>query len=322
MSVIAKIASLSRRDRMATVGFTLTGVWLFLVALFWLLAPGGEGSGGGVAQLVTIVGGALPLVLIWLGVSLARSIAILRAEAQDLRDTLADMRGEPRARSLSAPTPSAPEPRPLHGGVAPAPASAPAASQPPGPPAIPSARTPAAARQRLPEPPRQTTMGFDAPTDEAVDAATLIRAMNFPDGPDDYEAIDALRQALRDPGQSRVLRSAQDVVTLLAGHDVYMEDLPPDTTHADAWRRFAAGERGSAVAAMGAIHDDEILQQIAAMMHEDEIFRDTAHHFLRHFDGLLARLVPELDDLQIAVLADSRSGRAFMLLGRVGGAFG
>ena len=58
------------------------------------------------------------------------------------------------------------------------------------------------------------------------------------------------------------------------------------------------------------------------MLREDEIFRDTAHHFLRHFDGLTARLVPELDDLQIAVLADSRSSRAFMLLGRVSGVFG
>ncbi|MBU2956971.1 hypothetical protein Q4511_04470 [Paracoccus sp. 1_MG-2023] len=313
MSVIAKIASLSHRDRITSVGYALTGVWLFLVALFWMLAPGGEGGGGGVARLMTVVGVALPLVLIWLAVTLARSIAVLRAEAADLRAVIADMRGDAPEDHVSGDRASGdriPEPpqKPLHGGVAPAtPRNAPAA---------------APARSRLPEPPRQPVMALDDPQGEAVDAATLIRALNFPDGPDDHEAIDALRQALRDPSQSRVLRSAQDVVTLLAGRDIYMDDLPPDTAHADAWRRFAAGERGSAVASLGAIHDEETLQEIAAMMQGDEVFKDTAHHFLRHFDGLLTRLIPELDDLQIAVMADSRSGRAFMLLGRVGGAFG
>ncbi|MFN3525697.1 MAG: hypothetical protein ACK4YU_06370, partial [Paracoccus sp. (in: a-proteobacteria)] len=88
------------------------------------------------------------------------------------------------------------------------------------------------------------------------------------------------------------------------------------------WRRFAEGQRGSAVAALGGIDDAEALQIVAGMMRQDEIFRDTAQHFLRHFDALLARLLPEMDDTQIAVLADSRSARAFMLLGRVSGSFG
>ncbi|RJK99755.1 hypothetical protein D3P06_14265, partial [Paracoccus aestuarii] len=157
---------------------------------------------------------------------------------------------------------------------------------------------------------------------QPIAPVTLIQALNFPDGPDDHAAIEALRAALADPANSRVLRAAQDVVTLMAGRDIYMDDLPPHPARPDVWRRFAAGERGSAVAALGGIHQPEALQIAAAMMQEDEIFRDTAQHFLRHFDGLTARLVPHLDDLQIAVLADSRSARAFMLLGRVSGVFG
>ena len=318
MSLIARIASLSNRDRITTVGMTLTGIWLFLVALFWLLGPAAPAEGPrGVARLVQIMGVVLPVALIWLGVSLARQLAELRAEADDLRARLSHLRAVARGdEDALAGDPSladvalADAPREAAMDRSPAPQE-PAPQEPAPRPRAPLPRP--RADQRHPAP---------RPEGEAVDPLTLIRALNFPDGPDDHDAIDALRQALQDPAHSRVLRAAQDVVTLMAGRDVYMDDLPPESARADVWRRFAAGERGSAVAALGGIHNPEALEIAAAMLAEDEIFRDTAHHFLRHFDGLLAGTVPQLDDMQIAVLADSRSARAFMLLGRVSGVFG
>ncbi|WP_108501909.1 hypothetical protein [Paracoccus indicus] len=309
MSVIARISSLATRDRITTVGFALTGGWLFLVALFWLLAPGGEGSAGGIARLVASAGVVLPVALVWLGVSLARQVAILRAEADELRSHLNRLRG-----TEEGPQDEVDE--------APAPAFASADRKPAAKPAQPAAPRPVPLptrpRAAVPEP----TARAEAPSGPPVDAITLIRALNFPDGPDDHEAIDALRMALKDPANSRVLRSAQDVVTLLAGRDVYMDVLPPEPARPEVWRRFADGERGSAVAALGGIHDADAMEIAAGMLDQDEIFRDTAQHFLRHFDGLIGRIVPELDDMQISVLADSRSARAFMLLGRVSGTFG
>ena len=121
MSLIARIASLANRDRLTTVGFTLTGVWLFLVALFWLLGPAGtDGGPSGVARLVSIMGTVLPLALIWLGVSLARQLAILRAEAEDLRARLAHLRGDaapliPRDRSTPPTPPDPPHSLPTTG---------------------------------------------------------------------------------------------------------------------------------------------------------------------------------------------------------------
>lgn len=165
-------------------------------------------------------------------------------------------------------------------------------------------------------------MRFDAPEPVHVSPETLIRALNFPDGPDDLDGIAALRSALKDHDHSRVLRAAQDVVTLLAAQDIYMDDLPPDPAPPAIWRRFAEGARGSAVGSLGGIHDETAIEIAGMMLRGDEIFRDTAHHFLRHFDLLLSRLVPQLDDMQIQVLADSRSARAFMLVGRVAGIFG
>lgn len=118
------------------------------------------------------------------------------------------------------------------------------------------------------------------------------------------------------------IRAAQDVVTLLARADIYMDDLAPAPAGGDAWRAFAAGLRGDAVAPLAAIRDAAIVDAAHSLLKSDEIFRDAAHHFLRHFDLCLTRIAPDLDDDQIAALGQTRSARAFMLLGQVAGMFG
>lgn len=319
MSLIAQISSLARRDAITVVGLAVSTVWLLLVVLFWLLAPSGGDGGGGVSRLVGAVGVVMPLALIWLAVRMARALALLRAEAEDLRARVTQLRefaatrGAPPA-SAEGRRPAAADLRADAGHPAPA---VPAQNQPPAPAAP---RATAAPRAR-PDDLRQSAMRFDAPESIPIPPEVLILALNFPDGPDDHEAIAALRMALKDHETSRVLRAAQDVVTLLAAQSVYMDDLPPDPTSPAVWRRLAEGGRGSTVAAIGGIHDDLALEIASALLRGDEIFRDAAHHFLRHFDSMLTRLVPQLDDAQISVLADSRSARAFMLLGRVAGIF-
>ncbi|MBU3029630.1 hypothetical protein [Paracoccus marinaquae] len=318
MSPLTRITALARRDATTTIGVALTAAWLLLVLLFWLLAPGEAGRPGGVAWLLSAIGVVLPLGLIWMAVGLARSVAALRAEADDLRQRLSQLREY--AATRGAPLPSAEGRR-----AAPAPAEP---RHAPPQPAATAARAPqpragaAAAPRTRPVDSRQTAMPFDTPEPVDIAPETLIRALNFPDGPDDGEAIAALRLALKDHENSRVLRAAQDVVTLLAAQDIYMDDLPPDLAPAAVWRRQAEGARGSAIAALGGIHDEIALEVASVLLRGDEIFRDTAHHFLRHFDGLLSRLVPQLDDDQIAILADTRSARAFMLVGRAAGIFG
>ena len=56
-------------------------------------------------------------------------------------------------------------------------------------------------------------------------------------------------------------------------------------------------------------------------MREDMIFRDAAHHFLRKYDQMLVAFEADGTDEDIAALAETRTSRAFMLLGRVTGAF-
>lgn len=307
MPLTDRIASLTQRDAATTIGAALTGIWLLLIALFWLFVPGAGDGSGGVARLASIVGTVLPLVLIWLAVGLARALAELRAEADDLRHRLSQLREMASTRGAPPPRNTTPEAPPATLSEPPAARAAP--PQPPRP-------APRPADQR------QAAMRFEGPESIAIDADTLIRALDFPEGPHDAEGIAALRAALRDHDKSRVLRAAQDVVTLLAGHDLYMDDLPARSTSAADWRRFAEGVRGGAVATLGDVGSQPAQDLAAALLSQDEIFRDTAHHFLRHFDVMLSRSLPQMDDDQIAALAQTRSTRAFTLLGRVAGIFG
>ncbi len=56
-------------------------------------------------------------------------------------------------------------------------------------------------------------------------------------------------------------------------------------------------------------------------MKQDAIFRDAAHHFLRLYDRAFVRFSESATDAEIAELSNTRTARAFMLLGRVAGAF-
>jgi hypothetical protein len=100
-----------------------------------------------------------------------------------------------------------------------------------------------------------------------------------------------------------------------------MDDLTPDMARPELWRRFAAGERGRAVAALGGVRDRSSLALTAARMKQDPIFRDAAHHFLRLYDRMFTQFAQTASDAEISQMSDTRTARAFMLLGRVAGTF-
>lgn len=290
-----------RRDRASVVGVAVTAMWLLLVVLFWLFGPDGTPQGG-LARLASVVGVLLPPVLIWTAVGMARAIADLRAEAVTLRARLEAVR--PLADDPAAALPVTP-------GLAAAASVRPAAA---------AARpTPRAAEPRRDA--QQTDLPFEQPRPVEISPADLVAALNFPDGPDDHAAIAAMRTALTDPETARTIRAAQDVVTLLAKHGVYMDDLDPAPAPAGAWRRFLDGQRGNA-GALAAIDDAQALDAAATLMRGDEVFRDAAHHFLRQYDRTLTRAAPGMDDAALDAAIHTRSGRAYVLLAQVAGVFG
>ncbi|WP_319826203.1 hypothetical protein [Thalassovita sp.] len=154
-----------------------------------------------------------------------------------------------------------------------------------------------------------------------LERSDFIRALNFPETAEDEEGFAALRKALKDRQASQLIQASQDILTLLSQDGIYMDDLRPDRARIELWRRFATGERGRQIAALGGIRDRSSLALAAGRMKQDPIFRDTAHHFLRRFDKMLAEFAENATDSEIADLSDTRTSRAFMLLGRVTGMF-
>lgn len=276
------LGQVGKRSRVEFSGIAGGIVWTAVFLMWWLSRPEGQGPGALMALVLLL----LPLGLIGGLVSSLRALHDLRDEAERLHASLDQLRTQ--ATQAGAMRPAA-------------------------------MRTePARAQQEQP------SLALEPEEAEPLPELTVddyIRALNFPESEDDLDGIHALQMALADRDTAKLIRSAQDVLTLLSEDGIFMEDLAPDPARADVWRRFGAGERGAGVASLGGVRDRAVLTLAGARMREDQIFRDAAHHFLRTFDRSFAGFERAATDGEIMAFADSRTARAFMLLGRVAGTF-
>jgi hypothetical protein len=149
----------------------------------------------------------------------------------------------------------------------------------------------------------------------------LIRALDFPRDAEDRDGFRALKAALRHPTLAQMLQAAEDVLTLLSQEGVYMDDLAVEPGDPAQWRRFMAGVRGAEVASVGGVHDANALETARRLAKSDPIFRDTTLFFQRRFDAVLAEFARDASDADLLALADTRSGRAFQIMARLGGSF-
>ncbi|SLN59824.1 hypothetical protein ROJ8625_03029 [Roseivivax jejudonensis] len=306
----------------------LCALWVLLAGGYFLVF--GTGGADGLRFALVLMTIFLPVAMIWVAATAMRATRILRAESARLQAAVDALRhayvsqaqagrSEPQGSAITRKldeiaaaqrktettlavfTSTRSAPRPATASAAP-PATVPAPAE-------------AAAQPTL-------ALGTSAEdTAPALPRADLIRALNFPETAEDTEGFAALRRALKDRQAAQLIQAAQDVLTLLSEDGIYMDDLSPDRARPETWRRFAQGARGREIAALGGIRDRSSLALAAGRMKQDPIFRDAAHHFLRLFDRGVARFEPEATDAEISDLADTRSARAFMLLGRVAGTF-
>lgn len=293
-------ALVSGRTYVAAVALSV--VWIGLGAYLWH----GTAPVGLVARGLALVSVILPLAMIWLLALSLGQLHRLRGERERLQMAMDQLR-------LQAANPPRPAPPPT-----------PAASAEPAPKLTFQTRREAGLapppRTPVEEQPGLALGPLDDPG-EPLSAEDFLRAVHFPDSPDDTRAYAALKLALADRLSSKLIQAAQDVLNLLAEDGIYMDDLAPDRARPELWRKFAAGERGRAIAALGGVRDRSCLALTSARMREDEIFRDVAHHFLRSFDKAFVAIEPRATDAQLSALSDTRTARAFMLFGRVTGTF-
>ncbi len=149
----------------------------------------------------------------------------------------------------------------------------------------------------------------------------FIRAANFPRNAEDRVGFAVLRLALANDKTSPFVQASQDILTLLSQEGIYMDDMSPEKTRPETWRHFGQGKRGKDIALLGGIRDRELLEKVSSRMREDVVFRDAVHHFLRKFDLVFTEFCEDATDDDLGQFSETRSGRAFMLLGRIAGTF-
>jgi hypothetical protein len=308
------------------IALILTVLWFVACLLFFIILPGPDtDQDQSLTFVMTLVAVFMPVAMIWVGAAAARSARIMREESRRLQAAISGMRqtylNDRQMRGAGSPST---EVEKKLAEIATAARRTEAAVV--GLSATRAAPAPSRSRPvelaTLPEDQPALALGTAA-TEGAppLPRADIIRALNFPDTDKDEAGFAALRRALKDRKMRQLVQASQDVLTLLSQDGIYMDDLNPDRARPDIWRRFAKGERGRAVAALGGVRDRSSLALSAGRMREDAIFRDAAHHFLRNFDRMLEDFEPEASDEDISSLAETRTARAFMLLGRVTGAF-
>lgn len=292
----------------------LSVFWIFVSVAYAMLSP----SDGYVSFLVTMLAIFLPVAMIWVAAVAARSARVVREESQRLQNAVDALRQAYVAQLQNGDAPEDDTISRKLDAIAESTRNTESVlamfettrNDPPPEPAPQEEDQPALALG--------TQMQDSSPPLPHED---LIRALNFPETAEDEAGFNALRKAMRDRNVAQLVTAAQDILTLLSQDGIYMDDLTPDRARPELWRAFGEGARGRTIAPLGGIRDRSSLALSAGRMKQDPIFRDTAHHFLRKFDRLFSEMAERLTDEEISALADTRTARAFMLLGRVAGTF-
>jgi hypothetical protein len=313
-----------RLGAVETIAIVLSLLWLLGSGLFFLiLGSSGTAAFDPMRFVMVVLAVFMPVAMIWVAATAANSARVMRAEADRLHAAIEAMRrlNVAQAQGSGALQPSVEKKldeivraqRKTETALA----------------TFTSIRQAQAAAERVMAPAApageaQPSLALGTPPDspaQPLSVADYVMALNFPETAEDREGFRALRRALQDRRAARLIQASQDVLTLLSQDGIYMDDMTPDRARPELWRRFAQGERGRAIAALGGIRDRSSLALATARMRQDTIFRDAAHHFLRTFDFSFQDFEKTATDAEIAALADTRTARAFMLLGRVTGIF-
>jgi len=310
------------------IALALSAVWLLGAVVFFMVldTDGTATQPGGVLRFMMIMLAIfMPVAMIWVAATAARASKVMREESQRLQAAIDAIRQAYVAQNQTRHTMSEPTVTQKLEEIAAAQRKAETALA-----MFSSTRHAELAQAAAKAPPEpqvtddQVALPFGTTAEEMqppLDRSDFIRALHFPETTDDREGFAALRKALKDRQTAQLVQAAQDVLTLMSHDGIYMDDLTPDMARPELWRRFAAGERGRAVAALGGVRDRSSLALTAARMKQDPIFRDAAHHFLRLYDRMFTQFAETASDAEISQMSDTRTARAFMLLGRVAGTF-
>ena len=147
----------------------------------------------------------------------------------------------------------------------------------------------------------------------------VIRALDFPEDAEDEAGQHALARASRDPVLGPLLRGAEAVLSAFASEGLFMDDLKPVHAGPEEWARLGREGVPPRFGPMG----DAVAEAVARnRLATDPSLREAALRMLQAWQRLMGRSAHAVgSDPVLVELADTRTGRAVMLVGRVTGAF-
>lgn len=309
------------------IALSLSALWLLAVTIFFFVVGGvgPEAARDPIRGLMIVFAVFMPVALIWIACIAASSARVVKDESVRLQAALDAMRQAYVAQQQAAGTldlkPSVErkleelvQAQKRTGEVIATFTSGRSMSEAPPAPSPAAPMLPVGSEPML-------ALADEQQMSEPVSIDDFILALNFPETPEDAEGLSAMKRVMKDRRAAELIHASRDILTLLSQEGIYVDDLEPDRARPEIWRMFAGGERGRPIAPLGGIRDRSGVALTAARMRQDHVFRDTAHHFLRKFDHTFSSFEAEATDAEIVALADTRTARAFMLLGRVAGTF-
>ncbi len=317
-----------------TIAIILTATWIFVIGIIFYLYPDSARQIGYDQNLTALlaVGLFLPLILIWIAAVLSRSLSAMRRETMALRKSVEKMN---KTLDVQIVGESGNRDRWIQSQIAQITAHtkqtdshvselADKALEDRGQTRPPRNTTAMPGKSGLPKDTAQADLPLSddqSASDNPVTIRELIKAMNFPDNSKDTEGFRVLQRAFNDHNTSKLLHAAQDVLTMLSEDGIYMDDIRIDIPAPTAWRSFANGARGKEIAGLGIVRDRTALALTTTRLKNDSKFRETVHQFITQFDTILTEFEKAAEDSELTQMGQTRSAAAFMLLGRISGAF-
>ena len=160
--------------------------------------------------------------------------------------------------------------------------------------------------------------------DEETDLLTweiLLKALNFPKDKNDLEGFSALKLAHMDNTVSDLLQVSEDFLNLIAQDGIYLDDVKIDPPPVQAWLNFIGTDRNHNNRKLNCIGIDQQIKKLNSRIKSDAIFRDTSLTLMRRFDLLLRDRLETANDSQIFKIAETRSGKAFLIVGKLSDSF-
>ncbi|KAB7614768.1 hypothetical protein F9L33_09110 [Amylibacter sp. SFDW26] len=316
------------------IALALTVIWALGGLVMYLAYPNviHELSRDQSLTALVLVGLLLPIILLWMAALIAKSLLTMRRETNDMRTSVEKMR---KTLQIQVAEESETRDRWIQSQLAQITAMTKQTDHRLSiltektlaeRDEIPAPRNTSALSQKIAEVVDENQANLPLPNDKKTSNAPitireLIKALNFPDNEHDVDGFQALRRAKGDHTTSKLISEAQNVLTMLSQDGIYVDDLRVEKPAASAWRSFAKGIRGKDVAALGMVRDRTALTLANTRLKHDIEFRETVHTFLTQFDAVLREFEKTAENTELTEMGKTRSALAFMLLGRVSGAF-